>query len=938
MIDNSHVQLKACLVDTRQQLVHRSEGSSRMTTKETQLFLYLVSNPGRTIPREELLVEVWGYDSSAFTRAVDNMVRKLRSKLESDTRNPVHIHTVHGEGYRFEPLPSLPATAPTPQAHEGTSPPTNTNLQTSWSTFVGRTKEMATVDALLQSPGQLVTLIGPSGIGKTRIANEIGQTLLKSHRFSGIWMVDLSEARDENQLLEALARCLHMEGREFPSIDRIAQSLAARGHVLLIADNVEQLIKPFASAIAAIRKISPQTSYLVTSQHLTGCPGEQLVKIGPLSIDEAFQLFHLRAEELGALDSDETFNVVALERLVSQLEGSPLALELAASRSLVLSPEQLLERFEKHLDVLAHESGDASHRHNTLRNAVSWSWQLLTDTERDILIQCSAFEGGFSVAAAEALTAGLDSPEPGLHILQRLMDKSMLYSSPTAEGEQRLWLYNAVRAFAREGASKTGKSTDIRNKHLQWVAERCLASHFRLDRESLAIEHDNILSAQRYAVEASSPLQCALALGINRLVGLTTSLAYGQRALVEAYEKFPEESLSVHLLVEIATRLHNAGEHEKAERQLQEAIAIAQQGQDHWLRARSQMCLSESYFNRGEIQQALDAIADAIVIVQEGGLEQLLLPMEVMQAKLTLKHGQIAEALRLFQELEERIKTDVSNDNTLEVLEGYTSALILDGQIKQASKKMEALDRVIPHRGYRYTTTLAARAWCAAELGDTDTAIPLAERSLQIIREYVLVPIEAHSLNRLAQCWMAAGDPQEFLRYSEQALQIYERLKDRGRIALTMGNIGISYRMSGDDQQATDYLERSLDLLQDTAKRISAMIGLHLLAIRAKTDAHAARTVYESIVDSFYEGGTESSLLMNKIAQAHLSLAQTRDETAPQRQALLDDIGGQISEYSQSRSHQTSADIRVLVQLLAEDLNVQLLAEDLKQTRTTDGA
>jgi predicted ATPase/DNA-binding winged helix-turn-helix (wHTH) protein len=927
MIDNSHVQLKACLVDTRQQLVHRAEGSSRITTKETQLFLYLVSNPGRTIPREELLVEVWGYDSSAFTRAVDNMVRKLRSKLENDTRNPIHIHTVHGEGYRFEPLSSLPATAPVPQAQEATSAPTNTNLQTSWSTFVGRTKEIATVDALLQSPGQLVTLIGPSGIGKTRIAIEIGQTLLKSHRFSGIWMVDLSEARDENQLLEALARCLHMEGREFPSINRIAQSLAARGQVLLIADNVEQLIEPFASTIATIRKISPQTSYLVTSQHLTGCPGEQLVKIGPLSSDEAYRLFHLRAEELGALDSDETFNTAAVERLVSQLEGSPLALELAASRSLVLSPEQLLERFEKHLDVLARESGDASHRHNTLRNAVSWSWQLLTGTERDILIQCSAFEGGFSVAAAEALTAALDSPEPGLHILQRLMDKSMLYSSPTSEDGQRLWLYNAVRAFAREHAEQTGRSTEIRNKHLQWVAERCLASHFRLDRESLSIEHDNILSAKRYAVEVSSPLQCAIALGINRLVGLTTSLAYGQHVLVEAYEEFPEDPLSVHLLIEIATRLHNAGEHEKAERQLQEAIAVAQQGENYWLRARSQMCLSESYFNRGETQKALDAIADAIVIAQEGGIEQLLLPMEVMQAKLTLKHGQVAEALSLFQELEERITTQVTNDNTLEVLEGYTSALILDGQIKQASKKMEELDRVIPHRGYRYTTTLAARAWCAAELGDTDTAIPLAERSLQIIREYVLVPIEAHSLNRLAQCWMAAGDPKEFLRYSEQALQIYERLKDRGRIGLTMGNIGISYRMSGDDQQATDYLERSLDLLQDTAKRISAMIGLHLLAIRAKTDRDAANTIYEQIVDSFYEGGTASSLLMNSIAKSHLELARIRQQPSDERQAAIDRLTEQISEFSTSNSYETSADIRVLVSLLSDDVNRVLSTE-----------
>ena len=114
MTDPSPIQLRDCLVDHRQQLVHSEAGSRRMTTKETQLFLHLVANPSRTIPREELLVEVWGYDSSAYTRAVDNMVRKLRSKLERDSRNPVHIHTVHGEGYRFEPLVTEAVASPPP--------------------------------------------------------------------------------------------------------------------------------------------------------------------------------------------------------------------------------------------------------------------------------------------------------------------------------------------------------------------------------------------------------------------------------------------------------------------------------------------------------------------------------------------------------------------------------------------------------------------------------------------------------------------------------------------------------------------------------------------------------------------------------------------------------------------------------------------------------
>jgi predicted ATPase len=296
-----------------------------------------------------------------------------------------------------------------------------TNLPIPATPFLGRDRELQELLELLsQEDVRLLTLTGPGGTGKTRLGLQAAAET--AERFpQGVWWVPLAPLRDPELVLEAAAHALGAK-------DGLAEHIADKA-LLLLFDNFEHVVEA-AAELAALLASCPNLHLLVTSRELLRVPGEQAYPVPPLEPEEGTELFLTRAR--AALPSFEASP--AVPELCARLEHLPLALELAAARVRVLSPEQLLERLSRRLDLLKAGRG-ADPRQQTLRAAIEWSHDLLNEEEQRLFARLAVFRGGCTLEAAEAVC------EADLDTLESLVDKSLV----RVRERERFWMLETIR-------------------------------------------------------------------------------------------------------------------------------------------------------------------------------------------------------------------------------------------------------------------------------------------------------------------------------------------------------------------------------------------------------------------------------------------------------------------------------------------------------------
>ena len=423
---------------------------------------------------------------------VDLGPRRLR-----DLSEPLQLFQVCADGLRRD-FPALNTLDTVPG-----------NLPAQTTSFVGREAEVTAVREALQAH-RLVTLVGVGGVGKTRLALQTAAEVLDQYR-DGAWLVELAPILDAAELTEGVAAVFSVPPQAGGWRDALTESLRGR-QMLLMLDNCEHVLDEAASLVEALIAACPGVTIMATSREALGVAGESAWPVPSLGLgadSTAATLFIERARDVvPAFDPSDDLEVVA--EICRRLDGIPLAIELAAARVRSMSPSQIRDRLDERFRLLT-GSRRSMERHQTLRHAVQWSYDLLNEVERRVLQQASVFAGGFSLAAATAVCGrdaegDLDEFEM-LDVLDSLVRKSLVQVNRTSL-DLRYSMLETIRQFAEERLAESAEGEPVRDRHALFFADQAEAAfeRFRSPQEILAYrfvddEIANARAAFRWTVD-----------------------------------------------------------------------------------------------------------------------------------------------------------------------------------------------------------------------------------------------------------------------------------------------------------------------------------------------------------------------------------------------------------------------------------------------------
>lgn len=393
-----------------------------------------------------------------------------------------------------------------------------TNLRSELTSFVGKDEEVAAA-CELAAKHRLVTLTGAGGSGKTRMATETARTMLTDLP-DGAWLVELGTLQDGGELAQAVLTAIGLRDQSLlggdssgGAADRLIAAVRERA-MLLVLDNCEHMIEAASQFADRLLGECRSLRIIATSREPLGITGEALWQVEPLALpaesaspaeaasSPAVRLLRDRADAVRRNVGFDAETMSTMARICRALDGMPLAIELAAARLRTMSVDQLADRLDDRFKLLTGGSRTSLARHKTLRAVVDWSWDLLSEAERDLLKRLSVFAGGASLEAAERVCP---EDEYALDLLTALVEKSLLVSY--GEGEPRYRMLNTIKEYAAQRLAEAGESESARRAHLAYVTDLVEPADAHLRRAeqldwlaALEAEHDNITAALRGAI------------------------------------------------------------------------------------------------------------------------------------------------------------------------------------------------------------------------------------------------------------------------------------------------------------------------------------------------------------------------------------------------------------------------------------------------------
>jgi predicted ATPase len=668
------------------------------------------------------------------------------------------------------------------------------NLPLQPTPLIGREKEVSEVcDLVRGNETRLLTLTGPGGIGKTRVALQAAADLLDDYS-DGTFFAQLATLTESELLLPAVAETLGVSETGEQPLDELLKDYLHERHLLLVLDNFEQVLEA-APQVTELLAVSPGLKVLATSRTPLRLYGEHVYPVPPLALPdlrlqpplesltqyEAVGLFVERARALKPDFEVTNESAPAVAEICVRLDGLPLAIELAAARITMLPPKAMLQRLSSRLKLLTGGARDLPERQRTLRATIEWSFALLDEGEQLLFGRLAVFSGGRTLEAIEAICdAEGDLPVDAFEGVSSLLDKSLLRQEEGPNEEPRFVMLETVHEFAREKLKESEEAEEIKRLHGAYfltLAEEAypeLRGPHQLEwLEKLEAEHDNMRAALSWSLERK---EAEVALRLGCALGWFWSM----RGYLSEGRRWLEEALAMGGRVSPEVR----------------AMALAGAG--------------ELAFEQGELDRAKEAYDEGLELLEHEGRE----PSEAKPLLLGLLGWVDWER------------------------EDYRRA-------KQLFEEGLALSREMSDTWW-LASSLSNLALVSYSLGDYERSTELYDESMDLFREHGDKHSLAMCLNNLAMLVCSQGDLGRAAQLTEESVALHRELGIRGGVSVGLCNLGWIALLQNDLGRAADPFRESLSLAWDTGMNPlvqSALEGFACLA-GAKGEAERATQLW----------------------------------------------------------------------------------------------